>query len=239
MVVKMGLMAQGMHNRAYGAFSARRGNNELELADKMRYVLDAWFKNELYKQSPEQAKKRFQEVLKECQLEELVCLMDGVNSPGGEAGGAPGGSGQGRGSGGGNSERDSIQQSQQPQKFSFQPNQQGTNIINATFNNSNFAGGMSFAMPTSQPTPVSQAAGPAGRKLQLPDHHHVLQGLQRSELTGTLARPSVQTGETCASESVSKAVVSLLDRYGFDCDQKQICDTLIKKAQPSRSEYSS
>jgi len=51
--------------------------------------------------------------------------------------------------------------------------------------------------------------------------------------TGTEPFPSNQEGLTCASHAIAKAILMIINLCGFDGNQEEIIQTLIKKVQPN------
>merc|ERR1711892_610432 len=67
----------------------------------------------------------------------------------------------------------------------------------------------------------------------LPTSHYVIPDLDEQSKTGSLAHPRNQ-GETltCASHSVGKAILEILDSVGWNGNQDEIIKTLIAIGQP-------
>jgi len=67
----------------------------------------------------------------------------------------------------------------------------------------------------------------------LPTSHYVIPDLDEQSKTGSLAHPSNQ-GQTltCASHSVGKAILEILDSVGWNGNQDEIIKTLIAIGQP-------
>jgi len=96
-------------------------------------------------------------------------------------------------------------------------------------------GAVSNISPENNPSlGTSAAIGGQGKIMsKLPNNTIVLQMQKPKPTTGTEPFPSHQEGHTCASHAIGKAIQRILHLCGFDGNQEEIIQTLIKKVQPA------
>ena len=64
------------------------------------------------------------------------------------------------------------------------------------------------------------------------NHPDIVLNLQQQGATASRAFPTLQTGDTCASNAVGMAALEFIHDCGYDADLQKIIDALVRKVQP-------